>query len=106
MRQVIVRYKVKPDRVEENEALVRAVYEELDRSGPAGLHYATFRQADGVSFVHISITEAGDAPHPLSEVEAFARFQETIGERCDEPPVVTELEEIGSYRMHGEPALR
>ena len=107
MRQVIVRYKVKPDRVEENEALVRAVYEELDRTGPAGLHYATFRQADGVSFVHISITEVGDdARHPLSDVEAFARFQATIGERCDEPPVVTELEEIGSYRMHAEPALR
>jgi len=107
MRQVIVRYKVKPDRVEENEALVRAVYEELDRTGPAGLHYATFRQADGVSFVHISLTEVGgDARHPLSDVEAFARFQEAIGERCDEPPVVTELEEIGSYRMHSEPAVR
>ena len=60
MRQVIVRYKVKPDRVAENEALARAVYEELDRTGPAGLHYATFRQPDGVSFVHISMTETGD----------------------------------------------
>ena len=29
MRQVMVRYKVKPDRVEENEQLVRAVYDEL-----------------------------------------------------------------------------
>ena len=31
------------------------------------------------------------ARNPLTEVEAFARFQEGIGERCDEPPVVTEL---------------
>ena len=29
MRQVMVRYKVKPERVAENEELVRAVYEEL-----------------------------------------------------------------------------
>ena len=36
MRQVMVRYKVKPDRVAENEALVRAVYEELDASRPTG----------------------------------------------------------------------
>ena len=32
MRQVMVRYKVKPDRVEENEQLVREVYDELARS--------------------------------------------------------------------------
>jgi len=29
MGQVVVRYKVKPDRVEENEQLVRRVYAEL-----------------------------------------------------------------------------
>ena len=34
MRRVMVRYKVKPDRAAENEALVRAVYEEL-RAHPA-----------------------------------------------------------------------
>ena len=43
MRQVMVRYKVKPERVAENEALVRAVYAELARVNPDGLHYATFR---------------------------------------------------------------
>ena len=49
MRRVMVRYKVKPDQVEANEELVRAVYEELDRTSPAGLRYATFKLADGVS---------------------------------------------------------
>jgi hypothetical protein len=29
MRQVMVRYKVRPERVEENEELVRAVYDEI-----------------------------------------------------------------------------
>jgi hypothetical protein len=101
MRQVMVRYKVKPDRVAENERLVRAVYDELHRTEPAGLRYATFRMADGVSFVHLSTTETEDGRNPLTEVEAFARFQEGIGERCDEPPVVTELEAIGSYRVFG-----
>ena len=101
MRQVIVRYKVKPDRVAENEQLVRAVYEELHRVTPEGLRYATFRMADGVSFVHLSTTETEDGRNPLTEIEAFARFQEAIGERCDEPPLVTELTEIGSYRLLG-----
>jgi hypothetical protein len=35
--------------------------------------------------------------NPLMHVEAFARFQEHIGDRCDEPPVVSRLRQIGSY---------
>jgi hypothetical protein len=92
----MVRYKVKPDRVEENEQLVRAVYAELAGSGPEGLRYATFRLDDGVSFVHIASV---DGEHnPLAEVEAFDRFQADVRDRCEEPPVVTELHEVGSYR--------
>jgi hypothetical protein len=98
MRRVMVRYKVKPDRAAENEALVRAVYEELQRTQPAGLHYATFALDDGVSFVHLSSIETEDGRNPLSDVEAFARFQEGIGDRCEQAPAVAQLREIGSFR--------
>jgi hypothetical protein len=97
MRQVMVRYRVKPERVAENEALVRAVYDELSRTDPAGLRYATFKLDDGVSFLHLASTE--DGQNPLSQVIAFRRFQENIADRCDERPVVTELSEIGSFRV-------
>ena len=106
MRRVMVRYKVKPDRATENEALVRAVYEELQRTQPAGLHYATFALDDGVSFVHLSSIETEDGRNPLSEVEAFARFQEGIGDRCQEAPTVVQLREIGSFRFHGDESAR
>jgi len=96
MRQVMVRYKVKPDRVEENEQLVRAVYDELAATRPAGLRYATFRLEDGVSFVHVASVEGEH--NPLAEVEAFARFQADVRDRCDEPPVATQLHEVGTYR--------
>ena len=96
MRHVMVRYKVKPDRVTENEELVRAVYDELRDAAPAGLRYATYRLEDGVSFVHIASTEDGQAP--LSEIGAFQRFQQDVRGRCDEPPAVSELHEVGSYR--------
>jgi hypothetical protein len=96
MAQVMVRYKVKPDRAEENAALVRAVYEELHRSAPAGLQYATFVLEDGVSFVHLATHDGDD--NPLARVEAFQRFQEHVRDRCDEPPVVSRLREVGSYR--------
>jgi hypothetical protein len=101
MRQVMVRYKVKPDRVEENEQLVREVYEELALTRPEGLRYGTFKLDDGVTFVHLAVH--GD-PNPLGQVEAFARFQAEIRERCDEPPVVATMEEVGSYRFDGVPA--
>ena len=96
MKQVMVRYKVKPEQVAENEALVRAVYDELDGVAPEDFRYATFRLEDGVSFVHLAWTN-GDAP--LSKLEAFQRFTAQIRDRCDEPPAVTELAAIGAYRL-------
>jgi hypothetical protein len=98
MRQVMVRYKVKPDRVAENEELVRAVYDELGGVAPEGLRYATFRLEDGVSFVHLAI-QTEDGQTPLAQLDAFQRFQANIGDRCDEPPAVTDLSLIGSYRL-------
>jgi hypothetical protein len=97
VRRVMVRYRVKAERAAQNVALVRDVYDELHGSRPDGLRYATFRMDDGVGFVHIA--ETVDGRTPLAEVAAFARFQEGIADRCDEPPVVTELETVGSYRI-------
>lgn len=99
MTGVIVRYRVKPDRVEENAELVRAVYRELEEQQPAGFRYATFRLEDGVTFVHVAFTEDGhDAPLP--QLPAFQRFTGAIGERCDEPPQTTRLvEQVGSFGL-------
>jgi hypothetical protein len=101
MQQVIVRYKVKPDRAAENEELVRGVYAELHEKKPAGLRYATFQLDDGVSFVHLARHEHDDT-RLLTELESFKRFQENLGERCEEQPVVADIREIGSYRVFEE----
>jgi hypothetical protein len=92
----MIRYTTRPESADENERLVRQVFAELADRSPAGLHYATFRLDDGVSFVHIASVE--DHSNPLAEVEAFARFQADVRDRCEEQPVVTELHEVGSYR--------
>jgi hypothetical protein len=99
MSKIMVRYKVKPERAQENVQLVRAVYEELERTRPAGLRYATFRLDDGVSFVHVAFNETEDGQSPLGELKAFGEFQRDVGERCSEPPVVSELYEVGSFRF-------
>src|SRR6476619_4137247 len=96
MRRVMVRYTVRPDQAEANAALVREVYDELDRTRPEGLRYATFRLDDGVSFVHVASVETEDGHNPLPGVQAFQRFTETIGERSDERQVTVALPEVGS----------
>ena len=95
MRRVMVRYKVKPEQVARNEELVRAVYEELHRVEPGGLRYATFKLPDGVTFIHLADTDGED--NPLTRLGAFKAFQDGVRERCDEPPVVSELSEVGSF---------
>jgi len=97
--QVMVRYKVKPEQAARNEELVRRVYDELRRTVPAGLRYATFVLEDGVSFIHIASIETKDGHNPLTEVAAFRAFQEDVGDRCDEPPASVGLREVGSYRF-------
>jgi hypothetical protein len=99
MSAVIVRYRVKPGRAEENAELVRAVYAELAEVQPAGFRYATFVLDDGVSFVHVAFME-DDQKAPLPQLASFQAFQGEIAERCDDPPQATSPTAlIGSYGM-------
>ncbi len=93
---VMVRYEVKPDRVAENEDLVRAVFDELATTEPAGIGYVTFALEDGVSFVHIATTDL-EGSTPLSDVCAFRRFRAALDERAVAPPTFAPLRQVGSY---------
>jgi hypothetical protein len=93
----IVRYRTRPEAADENQRLVEKVFAELDAEDPGGVCYATFRLADGVSFVHVVVHE-GDAD-PLGESAAFAAFQQGIADRVTEPPKAEEATLVGSYRF-------
>lgn len=101
MRRIMVRYKVKADKAAENVAYIDKVFEQLKREQPSGLRYASFKQPDGVSFVHMVSLETPDGSNPLGELQAFKDFTAKIKERCDEPPVAAELTEVGAYRFFG-----
>jgi hypothetical protein len=90
----VVRYRTKPEHAEENERLIREVFAELAAARPDGLRYASFR-IDGESFLHVAITDGEQ--NPLTSSEAFAKFQEGIGDRCEEGPAVARGQLIGSY---------
>jgi hypothetical protein len=91
----MVRYRVRPDRVDENVALVRAVYAALADLTPDGFHYTTHRGDDGVTFVQLA---TDDGAFPLADVPAFRDFRDGLDERCQEPPVRLELTEVGAYQ--------
>ena len=92
----MVSYKLKPDRVAENERPPRGL-RGAARGRPPGLRYATFRLGDGVSFVHIVSHEEADGSNALTSLPAFKAFSAGVRDRCVEPPVRVDLTEIGSY---------
>jgi hypothetical protein len=98
MKTTVVRYQAKPDRADENQQLVEAVFADLDALEPVGFTYKVFRLEDGVSFIHVVIEHDVDDSDSLQAVPAFQAFLADIAERCDVPPVATAATIVGGYR--------
>jgi hypothetical protein len=89
----VITYQTKPEAADENQALVEKVFSQLHDERPEGLHYQTFRLADGVSYMHIV---QGDSA-ALTQLSAFTAFQEGISNRVATPPTRTQATQIGTY---------
>ena len=85
MRRNLVRYKAKPEQVQENERLIENVFQELHAKSPNGVRYLALKLGDG-TFVHFSMVEDSDAGSPIVALDAFHTFQSGIKERCIEAP--------------------
>ncbi len=97
MTTTIVRYQTKPDRADENQALIERVFAELAATRPDGLRYVSFRLADGVSFVHVASVDTADGANPLNQTTAFGEFVSDIADRCEVAPVALGAEVVGSF---------
>jgi hypothetical protein len=97
-RRVVVRYKVKPERVEEHEALIRNVFADLAKTRPDGLAYQALKLEDGLSFVHVATVSTSDGKNPLTALASFQAFTANIDDRCDETPVSSTVTAIGAWR--------
>ena len=100
VKRTLVRYKTKPDKVQENQRLIEQMFQELRAKSPKGVRYLALKLSDG-SFVHL--VETGDGANPIPALEAFRSFQSGIKERCIEPPQAGDATVVGNYRMLGEP---
>jgi hypothetical protein len=98
MTATVLRYQVKPERAEENQQLIEALFTELDQGELDGFTYKVFRLQDGVSFIHVWIEHDIADPGSLQAVPAFQAFMADLAARCDVPPVATGATLVGGYR--------
>ncbi len=98
MKTIVVRYQAKPERADENQRLIEAVFAELNDREPEGFTYKVFRLVDGVSFIHVVIEHDVDEPESLQDVAAFQAFVADIADRCEIPPVAMGATIVGGYR--------
>ena len=98
MPRGMVRYRVKPEKIEETERLVADVFRELQAKAPHDVRYLVLRLGDG-TFCHLF----DDASKTIPSLEAFAAFRHGAEERRLEAPQQTEATVVGNYRMLAEP---
>jgi hypothetical protein len=98
MSTAVIRYQTRPEAADENQRLIEDVFAELAGTAPAGLHYSSFRLADGVTFVHVVDGEG------LSGLAAFQEFQRALGDRLVAGPARDDATLIGSYSAEVVPA--
>lgn len=101
MRHTMVTYTVKPGREEENAALVRAVFDELAETQPAGLRYAVFYLPDAHQFIHLYTDEGSTSG--VQELASFQAFATGARDRHEQPATFTQPELIGDYRTFDDP---
>ncbi|GAA1281951.1 hypothetical protein Psi02_38140 [Planotetraspora silvatica] len=91
MTAAVIRYQTKPEAADENQRLIENVFAELASTAPPGLHYSSFRLADGVTFVHVVDGEG------LPELAAFQEFQRAFGDRLAVGPTRDDAILVGAY---------
>jgi hypothetical protein len=97
MKATVVRYQAKPERADENQKLIEAVFADLEARQPDGFSYEVFRLDDGVSFLHIVVERDVEHPDSLAEVPAFQAFVADVADRCDVQPRPSGATVVGDY---------
>ena len=95
MSHTIVTYTGMPRREHKNTAPVRAVFEELAKTRPAGFRYPIFKLPDTRQFVNLYTNESA-AAGALQQLPAFQAFGAAAPH--EQPSTFTEPEPIGDYR--------
>ena len=102
MAVTVVRYRTRPERADENQQLVEAVFRDLHATAPRGLRYASYRLDDGVSFVHVAAVDDDARANPLTGTPAFGEFLRELGDRVEDGPHPSGATLVGEYDFSAE----
>lgn len=92
----VIEYRTRPERADENERLVREVFDELASTQPEGLRYRCLRLEDA-TFIHIlEIADHADETG-LTSLESFGRFADTVAGRAEAAPQRRTARTVGAY---------
>jgi hypothetical protein len=101
-RVTVVRYTTKPDRADENQSLVKAVFDELRGKAKQAIAYAVLR--DGDEFVHLFLNLTADDSDALTDLATFKAFSKGGPDRWVAPPEVLRRS-MNLLHAHGFAAL-
>jgi quinol monooxygenase YgiN len=96
MKQVLINYIVKPEKVDENAALIKQVFQQMRDEQLKGVKYSAYKMGENI-FVHVAQFESEAAHQQFTSLESFKAFRENIAERQIEKPVTNNIEELGSF---------
>jgi hypothetical protein len=100
MSVMLLRQTVKDGSVEAAESAVHDLFATLDRVHPEGVRYASTRVAGTSTFVILfELTDGAEDARP--SIPEFARFQEALKGWVDGPPVIEQLDVVGTYNLFG-----
>jgi hypothetical protein len=94
MPQKLIRYRVKPEKIEENQHLIEGVFRELHAKSPKGVRYLVLKLSDG-TFCHLF----EDSTKTIANLDAFAAFRHGGEDRRLDEPQQLEATIVGNYRM-------
>lgn len=90
MKHVMVRYRVKPEALPDVERAIHAFVQAVQKEEDTYV-YETFKEPDGVTFVHFMSFRDGAAERSHREAPYTKSFTMTLYFSCEEEPVFTEL---------------
>lgn len=98
MSVMMIRAKVREDKVADVEAAATEMFSAIERAQPGGVRYASCRLADSATFVILLQLEEG-TENPLTAVPEFGEFQANLRDWLAEPPTTEQATVVGSYNL-------
>ena len=78
MRRSLIRYRTVPERMDENERLIKGVFAELAAKSPQGLRYLVLKAGDG-NFFHVVADATGRRQPDHDAVTPSGRSRAAFG---------------------------